>query len=242
MRIKLDKPTMVVGDIHGMYHIVTRVLKEAIDKDYNVVFVGDYLDSRTLGTEEQMKALDVVIKYAQSLPDRVTAILGNHEWSYIDLRKMCSGWRGRTYDAILNGGYVELMSEVMKPYVFVGDWLITHAGVSGKLLKEYNLTLDTYLKDEYYHHMIGRSRGGNCKYGAHYWCDFFNDFEPIDGLNQVFGHTNCGSSPVVVEGNNSININVDCINDEGYSEIVLLMPDGAISKFDIIEIEGVYNE
>jgi len=37
---------------------------------------------------------------------------------------------------------------------------------------------------------VGHARGGNLKAGGIVWCDFDHEFQPIDDLRQIVGHTN----------------------------------------------------
>jgi hypothetical protein len=49
--------------------------------------------------------------------------------------------------------------------------------------------LDELIADKTLSHAIGHCRGGIHSCGGILWCDFNKEFEPVDGLRQVFGHT-----------------------------------------------------
>ena len=50
--------TIIVGDLHGRYEIAEKVLASG----HNVVFVGDYVDSReNRSVEDQIKTIEIVL-------------------------------------------------------------------------------------------------------------------------------------------------------------------------------------
>jgi len=87
--------TLVVGDLHGRWEVVEKVLKT----DYNVVFVGDYLNSFDKTSLECLETLKLVTGAARDNPDKYTALMGNHELSYTGSEYTCSGYSRKTaYD------------------------------------------------------------------------------------------------------------------------------------------------
>jgi len=47
--------------------------------------------------------------------------------------------------------------------------------------------------------------------GGIFWCDFNAEFEPIEGLNQIFGHT-AGKNIRVRHTETSKNFCIDCLD------------------------------
>jgi len=194
---------IVVGDLHGNHEIVTEVLAK---DGYKVCFIGDYLDSFDRSTVEQLHTLNLVTNAMRTQPTRVFALKGNHEMSYMDPYMQCSGYSYELKAQLDQGSGLDMLLD----YVWVDDWLISHAGVSGKLLEHTGQTLEEYLdKGEF--NQIGRSRGGRDSHGGLYWCDWWRDFTPID-TPQIVGHSNHrpdGVGPGIITMGNSYNI--DCL-------------------------------
>lgn len=179
--------TLIVGDIHGKIDIFKKILKT----NQPSVFVGDYVDSFTKNYDEQIEILDLIIDTAKQRND-VTFLMGNHEASYMVPRMHCSGWSPEIQAAV--DGRLDILFSILKHYVVVDNYLVTHAGVSAawlprKIKKDlaavaaYLETRPNKLWD------IGTSRGGYDPIGGPLWCDHYYDYRDVQGLNQVFGHT-----------------------------------------------------
>jgi hypothetical protein len=61
----------------------------------------------------------------------------------------------------------------------------------------------------------GRSRGGLAKHGGIMWCNQ-REFFPINGINQIFGHTPV-KSPKWINKENSKNLALDVNNSDYYA-------------------------
>lgn len=175
--------TIVVGDIHG--HI--KSVEDALKFDGNVVFVGDYLDSFHQSVDNQLLCLNTVMDAVEAEPDRVVALLGNHEMSYLEPSMQCSGWKMQTSQLVKH--LVDRMHSILKIYHWVGDYLISHAGIDQMLLDEKELTAEEYLEAGEFN-QIGRVRGGYSWTGGLYWNDFNREMTPPNDLKQVVGHSN----------------------------------------------------
>ena len=219
------KPTLVVGDLHGKHEVVTAVLEEARDNDFNVVFIGDYLDSYTRGSDDCVTTLLLVLDAIENNPEQVTALWGNHEKSYVDAVMRCSGFDTETYPKIQH--LEDRMNVLLKDYVWVYGYLLSHAGVSAALLRNLKIDLPTYLESKN-NNQIGFARGGNHRVGGLYWCDFRREFEPIDGVPQITGHTR--GTGIRQKGNSYC---IDCLEDRDDILCVLLTDDGAIQEYSI---------
>jgi hypothetical protein len=201
--------TYVVGDIHGKRNIVEYFLKIARDcEDTQVIFLGDFMDSFTLSVEDQLRCVQDVLVAMEETNGRVRSILGNHEVSYLDMHNRCSGWNreAQNYFDLIKGG----VEDKFETYIWVDDILITHAGLSQKFLDSTNYTVEAALEDEYYWNYVGFARGGYGNSGGIRWCDFNREFEPVEGLRQIFGHT--GGRGIRKKGNDSWCI--DCLDFE----------------------------
>lgn len=195
-----------VGDIHGKVEEVER----ALDGDGHKVFVGDFLDSFDRKPEEQVEALLLALDAADR--GEATVLFGNHELSYLmPERHRCSGFKPLTYRLVRP--IAGRMMKTMVPYLRLPDnFLVTHAGADRLVLPHVREgefeKMDTPL------HWIGHTRGGRNSVGGIFWLDFMLEFEPIAGVNQIFGHTaRAGKSGIAtrhIEG--SRNYCVDCLD------------------------------
>ncbi len=210
---------VVVGDLHGRYEIVEQVLNA---DEYKVLFIGDYLDSFTRSITEQLHTINLVLGAIRKEPERVFGLKGNHELSYVDPRMRCSGY---SYELQNKINYTVDM-EPLLDYMWVGDYLVSHAGISQRLLDAENLTLEQYLEAGDYN-QIGRARGGRDAIGGLYWCDWWQEFEPIEDVPQVVGHSNYrpvhANLGVTFKGKSC---NIDCL-ERGENEVLVITKDGA---------------
>jgi hypothetical protein len=208
---------------------------------YKLTLTGDLVDSFVWSRTEQLLLLEEVLNDIEA--SITECIIGNHEWSYLWPERMkCSG-----HDAAFAVQLLPLharMFKLMKPYIYDDSYaepiLFTHAGLSAKLLEDFlvndqsllTTTLENELRalDEGMAFNIGASRGGPDPVGGIFWCDYNHDFEPIEGLRQVFGHT----ALTEVGQDFPRNYNIDCsqygdpqalkIEDDGTIEIINITP------------------
>ena len=126
---------LILGDIHGVEYWKNVIELENPDK---TIFVGDYVDSFTIGVEKQIKNLEKILLEKRMNPDNVVLLLGNHDYHYSDLcgpLEQYSGFKKSTKNgvnkmitkAILN-------NKIQIAYLLEDKYLITHAGVSNTWL------------------------------------------------------------------------------------------------------------
>ena len=188
--------SLFVGDIHGRIEVMEFVEKQF--PEHQKIFVGDLVDSFDRTRRQQLACVEKAFTMIERGDTRV--ILGNHELSYLVPREMrCSGF-GESMAAML----LPLKSDIWKKfdhYVWMAEHklLVTHAGLTDLLWTTYALTLENLPAklDEWKlaqwdtspNGWIGKSRGGRNPVGGIFWCDFNDEFRPVKGLKQVFGHT-----------------------------------------------------
>lgn len=200
--------TLVVGDLHGRYEVVDGVLST----DLPVIFIGDYVDSYNRSRAEQKMTLVKVLDAIES--GQARGLRGNHEMSYIRSDMRCSGY-GSTLKFLFN---VLERSRIglLEDYIHAEGFLLTHAGVAQGLLDNLGISLEEYLETGDYG-QIGRIRGGYHEVGGLWWCDFNFEFEPIEGVPQIFGHT-------VGDGirNRGNSYCIDCLERGDVSQVVAI--------------------
>jgi hypothetical protein len=203
--------TLVFSDLHQPSQAVLDEINKIIEINRseqgpcNVVFLGDYFDDfgDTLGDTRRMATWLV-----ESLKDPTRIhLIGNHDLAYFYPGRFtyCSG-----YDRGKNGVVLNLLEKHIsefKFYTWVGDVLLTHAGLSKKMLDEINIkarsksSIDRILAREatvasdslrnnkfHWFASVSYIRGGGNNVGGPCWCDY-HEFIPIAGIRQIFGHT-----------------------------------------------------
>lgn len=208
----MKDPVLVIGDLHGKYEVA----KLALDSNYWVVFLGDYVDAYNTSVEEQIETLRLVLNAVDQ--GRAVGLKGNHEMSYLKDGMQCSGFRAETLAHIRH-----MNTDLLLDFYWCEDFLLTHAGVSQHLLEYRGETIQEYLDSgEFFD--IGASRGGRSAYGGLFWSDWRFDFKPVPGVNQIFGHTR--GQDIRCEDNNWC---IDCLD---YTEPKgLLIEDGTAKEF-----------
>lgn len=74
VKLPPDSKTMIVGDIHGDYSTLKKILDKWDKKSY-LIFLGDYIDRGP----KQLEVLERVLKLFIEYPSRVILLRGNHE-------------------------------------------------------------------------------------------------------------------------------------------------------------------
>lgn len=131
-----------------------------------------------------------------SKPNRIH-LLGNHDLSYWDQKHMCAGYAADKKMAI---DAVGINWSQLWQFVWIDDWLVTHAGLSNDFYKAYSKEEDNEDPNKFLRRMcadkdlretlysVSSSRGGQDEYGGIVWCDE-REFKDIPGVQQIFGHT-----------------------------------------------------
>ena len=188
--------TLVVGDLHGQVEIVFKVLK----LDMPTIFIGDYLDSFNRSVHDQVNTIMAVRDAIES--GQAVGLLGNHELSYFVPGMRASGWHYATESHMMHFDY-----SMFKDYTYAEGFFISHAGISQRLLDSNGITADEYIEAAQFNE-IGRYRGGRHTCGGLFWCDWNKEFEPVEGLPQIVGHTR--GDLIRAKGNSYC---IDCLED-----------------------------
>lgn len=70
--------TCVIGDIHGSYHALSRLLARVLPKANTVVFLGDYVDRGPQSRE----VVDTIIALQRQRTHRIIPLMGNHDFLF----------------------------------------------------------------------------------------------------------------------------------------------------------------
>ncbi len=193
--------TLIIADLHNKISWVERCIEE-VNPDLTV-FLGDYFDSFDETLEDTSQTAEWLRK-SLSQPNRVH-LLGNHDMPYrfpSSFNLLCSGFtheKSAVINDILDSG---ALWKKTKSFHWVDGWLLSHAGIHPNLLhplKGFDLDDLRRLEEDSLEKCFadistpffgcGFSRGGPYPCGGITWQDFDMDFVPIEGVNQIVGHT-----------------------------------------------------
>ena len=215
---KKPKQVIVVGDVHGQFEPFVKLLRYAgvVDEQLNwsaghnrLVQMGDILD-RGPASRKVDDLLDKIQKQAVAAEGEVVRLVGNHELEPLLSNFVISGFsqeeaklmQEKLTRQVLNG-------ELRAAYAYKGI-LFTHAGVTRKLYKIFQMQLDEpnasniaslinlifreSIKHEFFKHPIFNisiSRRGADRFGGIFWEDLEDlvSSYPKSPLVQVVGHT-----------------------------------------------------
>jgi len=224
----IGKKIVVFSDVHNEI-IKTKKIIEKEGADYNIC-LGDWFDSFYLdNTYHYRITAEYLVKDFLSKENNIT-LFGNHDLHYFFKNKytLCSGYETRKHEAIWE--VIESFSTVdkFKWYIWIDNYLCTHAGLHpnfidpacknnediNNFLEKESERADSALIDqtEHWFYGAGRSRGGRQRQGGIVWLDFNDEFECVDNLNQIVGHTNQRNQAcsVLINAENSDNMCIDC--------------------------------
>ena len=236
------KKIVILSDLHNNIEKFNKIIQHE-SADINLC-LGDWFDSFILDeNDDYKKTTDYLMRYL-SAPNNYT-LFGNHDLHYLfnNHYTMCSGYEDRKYFAIdeILGSERQNITNKFKWRFWVDDYLCTHAGlfsdyIDPSVKNNYDLNL-FFIKEieranialvtdqNHWFYFAGRSRGGPKKAGGIVWLDFKQEFQPIEGLKQIVGHTyhkNGKVNPHHLDGN----VNpADCDNlciDNGLNEYIVI--------------------
>jgi hypothetical protein len=198
---------LIFSDVHQNIEKMTKIISYE-KADINIC-LGDWFDSFffDLDTDCASMAVDLKEEFL-SKPNNIT-LFGNHDLHYFFRNKYtyCSGYENRKFEVINKclGKDIDKVISSFKWFIFLDEYLCTHAGLSSHFLPptaknsediyEYltNQSDEANIKirsnQPHWFYMAGRARGGPEAKGGLVWLDFDREFAPIEGLQQIVGHT-----------------------------------------------------
>lgn len=226
----MNKTFCIIGDIHGRDDW-REIAYNALPKFQHIIFLGDYVDSFDIRAAQQMHNLKKIIAFKEKHDDRVTLLLGNHDWAYIYNELGITGFQHKYWYEYK--GIFDNKLELFDVAFGYENWktkkytLMTHAGITYDYYKYHilprlsgqndpgeplnGMTVETPLheilnamKGDRLLWKIGNIRGGSGTPGP-LWADYQELLkDPYPGINQIFGHTASGTVNVFQNGEDMI--------------------------------------
>ena len=127
--------TLAVGDIHTKSWIFYEIA-ELVELYDAIVFVGDYVDNWNTSPIKSIAAWKTLHMFMKSHPDKVHAVIGNHDYAYIhpEIAGHSSGWNPVTF-TLLNSPENKYLKEwlLTLPVTLQVDGVtFSHAGVTNE--------------------------------------------------------------------------------------------------------------
>lgn len=208
---KNNKNVLIIPDIHLNWERAEEIIAKI--KHDEVIFLGDYFDDwddTPAMFRETVKWLEESIQK----PNRIH-MFGNHDQHYAFPYRtfQCSGYEQWKYFIVHDNFDKQLWGKVKWYHFLDNRWLLTHAGLHKlnvpdaitthyKNREKYIKVLSDYLDDEIVKGFraagdgtgswifnAGLARWGQQRVGGITWCDYNQEFYPLQGINQIVGHT-----------------------------------------------------
>lgn len=202
---------IIVPDVHERYDKFMHILDKYDDAQW-VVLLGDFMDSFDGFTHNTIKMVDWLAQNLQN--PKYHFIWGNHDLHYAFPipELICGGFdlnKLKLIKSKLSPAHWEafrLFKWITLPLPNGTEYLCSHAGVHPKfqhpihgLTKSHLQNLASEAMHKVQHERVltpilrvGQGRGGQyatTKVGGIVWLDWHSEFVPVDGLNQIVGHS-----------------------------------------------------
>jgi hypothetical protein len=245
----------ILGDIHGEYDAMIKLLDRAGLLDYDqdniphwkmdckdkLIQVGDMIDGCG-GSVKSYFFLKRLQREASEEGGKVIRLLGNHELAYVSPIK-CSGMEDRTDHLLSEVIKEDILNGEIQASTYLNGYIVSHAGIAdNEITRSYgkpvhivdlcNIRLRSAVRyndfsgNEMFH--VGQSRGGEHAEGGIFWADWRQD--RLKNIKQIVGHTSMGG--III---NKKHINVDCgISRRAHSVYEILKYEN--KKFEILKL------
>ncbi len=236
---------LIIPDPHEEHEKLSRILAKYKPEAEHTVFLGDWYDQ--WGELNLYDVKETAKIHFEALHDpNCTVIRGNHDMPYEYKRiggLKCSGhnpFKYETIDSIITRDDWNKS----KFYTWANGWLLSHAGVHNWYLENKNphdvlAELNEQCLDKLFngesHFLLeaGRARGGFQKFGGITWLDFNREFQPVQNLNQIVGHTK--GEIIKMKHSEALNSKNYCI-DTGLNHIAIINENKTVTIIDVSEV------
>lgn len=229
--IKKPKRVIIIGDVHGQYEPFVRILRHAglVDEELNwaggnarLVQMGDIFD-RGPHPRKVDQLLDKLQRQAGDTQGEVVRLVGNHELELLLSNFVISGFNKEEAKLVRDKLTRQVLDGSLRAAYAYKGWLLTHAGVTRRLLKIFQMQLDKVdensvsmlinlifkeaIRHAFFKHPIFNisvSRSGTDRFGGIFWEDLEDLLVsyPISPIKQIVGHTQVES--IIINGRENI--------------------------------------
>lgn len=201
--------TLIIPDVHLDFNKLEKAMTSFVKRADHVIFLGDFFDDFNDTPEANVK-MARILKTEILGKEKITVLMGNHDLNYHPLclpEWRCSGFSLEKKAAIGEVLTLEDYNNFVWATTAGGekgrDALVTHAGLHPDMLpwgcEVDPQSLANYLNEKCQKALTtqlggepllqaGRSRYGHQPHGGIIWMDV-REYEHIEGLRQIFGHT-----------------------------------------------------
>lgn len=209
---------VIIADVHQNISYVEKVLESEQNFD-SLVFLGDYIDNFLEPDNKTIFTVAKTVKWieetSKKLGSRAVWLLGNHDCAYVasyiprsyntvsNYGYFCSGWtksKASEFNKYADPEWVRNLQLCCK----VGDYYLSHAGFHydhfqpflseqdniNKIYEKWEKEKSTFMNSPFHWiYEVGFCRGGYSKIGSPIWLDWNYEFQPLENVNQIVGHT-----------------------------------------------------
>ena len=207
----MNKITLIVPDLHHKWERAEKIIS-AVGAD-EILLLGDYFDDfnddpgMVKGTAEWLES-------SVGKPNRVH-LFGNHDqhYAYPYSTFRCSGYAQWKYFIVRDNINPKVWDKLKWFHFLDNRWLLCHGGLHKlnvpaevtkyrknrvKFVNAITHYLDTEIRKGFndgakglgsWVFNAGAARWGSQRVGGLTWCDYTAEFYPVQGINQIVGHT-----------------------------------------------------
>ena len=214
---------VVFPDIHQTTHWAHALKKIDFDKIDKFLFLGDYFDCWENKWPLQLDNFKMILKFKESMPDRVDVLWGNHDTSYF-LGEKCSGFQPHHELDIQE--FIMKNRNQLEVVAIYDKFIFSHGGVSQTWLKLCGLKDVTEINQLFkerpnFFRWAGPDPFGNNKVEGPLWIRPGALMETsVKEYNQIVGHTEVDKLKWKISPNSQKK--VLCIDSRTHENIILL--------------------
>lgn len=223
---------IAIGDVHGrgFWKLIART--QVFDK---LVVMGDYFDSFEIGATEQMDNFKELIDYKRDNPDKVTLLIGNHDFHYLPIAmaeiEVYTGFQQRF--AFQISQLLEENKNLLQICYTWDNYLFTHAGVTHTWLNDVGHCeeeIDVFINELFKYQPLSFFFNGSDPYGddvtqSPVWvrpASLMKNAYRYETIKQVVGHTTVRKLEITKD-------RFFFIDTLGTSKEYLILDDGRVS-------------
>lgn len=226
------KKRLILGDIHGHIDFVKQIYEHETPTD--VIILGDYCDSFTLGPKDIEYCFSELLQLKSNHKcGKFHLLIGNHDLHYMLTSERYSGKNYLT-ESMMHDALMEAWdNKILEPYIVdeKNKTIYSHAGITKTWCADWEHKLGDEVNLDSLRFTFGLSYNcyGDCPENGFVWVrpnSLYSDM--LDGYKQVVGHTVIQkpliigteeNKPVIIDFNDT-----DKVNAEGLIFIIDTLP------------------